>query len=241
MAFRKIQGSTPDSPQSAGNFISRSAEAIRARGKGVSQYRAEYQALIQWAGLRNALLPFDYTNRYKVIGSGAEHRVYYDESRSLAIKATHTNRFGYSTLQEGKGASPLEYLSRLRFQNLIFGDDIKIVGVSHEDGQLELVTSQPWITADRKNPTPTKIETDEYFAAFGFASISDDPTLAIYYGERFDLVVADAHNQNILRDKDGNLSVIDVVIGAPGRQLNKLIEKHLPWVIALRTSLPPTP
>lgn len=50
----------------------------------------------------------------------AEHVVYYDDARALAIKATHANRFGHSAYAEGVPATPLEYLRRLGWHNAHF-------------------------------------------------------------------------------------------------------------------------
>jgi hypothetical protein len=38
----------------------------------------------------------------------------------------------------------------------------------------------------------------------------------VFYHLGFNLIVADAHDTNILRDFNGNLAAIDVVIGTPG-------------------------
>src|SRR5215207_2818505 len=134
-----------NTPRAAARFLRGSAASIRARDPRVSQYRAEYQALIEWARDSHRLLPFSYIERFAFIGDGAEHRVYKDGTEGCAIKSTHPNKFGYSTYDEERWATPSEYLTRLGWQNLLFGDDLRIVGVAYEDGQMEVVTSQPWI------------------------------------------------------------------------------------------------
>ena len=147
-----------NTPRAAARFLRGSAASIRARDPGVSQYRAEYQALIDWARESQRLLPFSYIERFAFIGDGAEHRVYKDGTEGCAIKSTHPNKLGYSTYDEGRWATPSEYLTRLGWQNLLFGDDLRIVGVAYEDGQMEVVTSQPWIDVHPIRPNPSKEE-----------------------------------------------------------------------------------
>lgn len=145
----------------------------------------------------------------------------------FAIKATLPNKFGHSTLHEGRSASPLEYLKRLGWQNLIFGDDIRIVGVAYEDGQLELVTSQPWINANEFRPNPTQDEIDQYMERFLFRSTSHDLDTPLYYSKAYGLIAGDAHDRNIIRDVDGHLSAIDLVIGPPSDEMKKQMDAFL--------------
>jgi Serine/Threonine/Tyrosine Kinase found in polyvalent proteins len=215
-----------DSPKSTAGFVRRSAQAIRASSKGVSQYRSEYLALIRWAQRFGRLLPFDYIEQFSFIGDGAEHRVYKDDTGSkLAIKATHTNKFGYSTIQDGCWASPVEYLKRLSWQNFLFGDDLRIVGIAYEDDQMEIVTSQPWISVHEIRPNPFQEEIDVYMGKFGLVSSSLDLDTPLYYSETYRIVVADAHDRNILRDFNGDLAAIDLVIGPPGEKLRERIDE----------------
>jgi len=116
MAQKGSAGATEDSPKSAARFVRQGARAILASGKGISQYRAEYRALIDWADVHLRRLPFKYIEKFAFVGDGAERRVYKDdgELRRFAIKATHPNKFGYSTTSEGCWASPQEYLNLIR-------------------------------------------------------------------------------------------------------------------------------
>ena len=117
-------------------YVRRSAQAIRARGERVgepvNQWVSERLALCEWAALNAKRLPFSYIEQFKPVGSGAEHRVYHDQKNGLAIKATHTNRFGHSTYGEGFQAFPSEYLRRLAWNNLLFGDAFSIIGVAFD-------------------------------------------------------------------------------------------------------------
>lgn len=116
---------------------------------------------------------------------------------------------------------------RLEWQNHIFGDDIRLVGVAYEDDQMELVHSQPWINVHEIRPNPFKEEIDEYMGRFGFVSSSLNLDTPLYYSRVHGLVAGDAHDRNILRDSEGNLAAIDLVIGPPGPSILAHIEEFL--------------
>lgn len=162
------------------------------------------------------MLPFSHVEQFAYFGDGAEHRVYYDAVRGLAIKSTHPNRFGYSARAEAEWATPVEYLKRLAWQNRIFGDECRVIGVAHEEDQLEIVTSQPWINSDPRRPRPDQHELDAYFGGFGFVPVLLNPDAPLYFNVTLGLLVADAHNRNVLRTDTGELAAIDLVIGIPG-------------------------
>jgi hypothetical protein len=219
MDEKESRSAAEDSPQSAARFVRRGAQAIRARSAGISQYRAERLALIDWAARRGPLLEFGYIEQYQYV-EGAEHRVYRDDSQgNLAFKATIQNRFGYSTQREDLGASPLDYLRRLSAQNWIFGDDIRLVGVFRSDEHIEIVTSQPWISVHPLRPNPSQDEIDVYMGEFGFQSMSFNLDTPLYFNRFLNLVAADAHDRNVLRDSEGNLVAIDLVIGRPSPRM----------------------
>lgn len=144
----------------------------------------------------------------------------------MAVKATLPNKFGYSTLCEG-WASPLEYLKRLGWQNLIFGDEIRLLGVAYEEDQMEVIHSQPWISVHPIRPNPFQAEIDVYLGSFGFVSTSLNLDTPIYYSAAHGLVALDAHDRNILRDHNGDLAAIDLIIGPPGVQLRQRIDEFL--------------
>ena len=61
-----------------------------------SARRSERLALVEWARERRRILGTQFIEQFRRVAEGAEHVVYYDESRGLAMKATHPNRFGHS-------------------------------------------------------------------------------------------------------------------------------------------------
>ena len=224
MAEKSPRKAAENAPRAAANFVRRSAAAIRAGAEGIGQRRAEYLALIDWSRRFGRILEFRFIEQFDFVGDGAGHRVYKKTvPDSLAIKATHPNKFGYSTASEG-WATPLEYLKRLAWQNLIFCDDIRIIGVAYEEEQMEVVTSQPWISANPIRPNPTKAEIDTYMGDFGFVSTSFDLDTPLYFNPELGLIAADAHDRNIIRDTNGDLAAIDLVLGPPGKEMASRIE-----------------
>jgi hypothetical protein len=134
---------------------------------------------------------------------------------NAAVKLTRAGSYGHSLIEEGRSALPSEYFLRLHYQNELFGDCIRLVGALGGETSLRIITSQPWIAAHPAHPTPTEEEIDDYFEDLGFLP-NRSVNVAAYYHAELDLVVLDAHTQNILRDENGKLVPIDLVIGHPG-------------------------
>lgn len=229
MAQKRSERPASNAPGSAASYVRRSASAIRASaariGKRITPRRAEFLALSQWAKVNNAVLSFEFIEQFKYVGSGAEHRVYHDERDNVAIKATQANRFGHSLAAAGASALPSEYLRRLALCNLIFGDQFKILGVALDpEEQVEIVCSQPWIEPHPIRPTPFNTEINSYFGRFQFYRLPSLPDSPMFYNSQMDLLVADAHDTNILRDPEGKFAAIDVVIGVPGPALRQELQ-----------------
>jgi hypothetical protein len=119
-----------DSPQSAARYVRRGSEAMQAIGICHGIRQSQIRALIKWARTRNGILESNFIERFRLVAEGAEHVVYHDEEHGLAIKATHSNRFGHSARNEWLQATPLEYLQRLAWHNILFGDDIRVLGIA---------------------------------------------------------------------------------------------------------------
>lgn len=229
MAHTGSGGTAADALKSAAIDIRRDAGTVRESrallGERLSPHRSEYCALIRWAEQHRKLLSFSYIEQYKYVSAGAEHRVYSDSVNNLAIKATLPNKFGHSVYGPGCTATPVEYFERLAWQNAIFGDGIRVIGVSYEEDQLEIVTSQPWIKAHSIRPIPFPEEIDAYLLRFGFHRVPFAVDAPLFYSAELGLVVADAHDQNILRDQEGKFAAIDVVVGYPGPELLREITR----------------
>jgi len=235
MAKNTVPQAATDSPWPAARYVRRSAEAIRSRdariGRATGVLDSERIALCEWAVKNSRRLPFDFIEQFTYIGSGAEHRVYYDRNLNVAIKGTRTNAFGHSVYAEWRQATPGEYLRRLAWCNLLFGDDFRIIGVAYDDElQIEIVCSQPWIEAHPKRSVPFANEIEKYFRDFGFLRVAIyGPDAPLFYNRELNLLVADAHDTNILRDVNGNLAAIDIAIGRPGSDLLKKIFNQFGW------------
>jgi len=154
------------------------------------------------------------------VSSGAEHVVFFDEAGRQAVKLTHPGEFGHSTYGPGVKALPTEYFERLNYQNSLFGDEIRIHGIIDDgEGHLQVVTTQPWISSNEEHPNPTDEEIKEFMKEQYFEPVLLNPDAPLFFSRELRLIVADAHDQNVLRDLDGNLVPIDVVIGIPGPSL----------------------
>ena len=228
MAQERSASSASDAPRAAANYVRRSAEAIRAReqavGKPISLMRAERAALCRWAEVNGKKIPFDFVEQFKAIGSGAEHRVYHDQRSGLAIKATRTNSFGHSVFAWDVIATPSEYLRRLAWSNLVLGDEFRVLGVAFDEEQIEIVSAHKWIEGHENRPVPTEDEIAEYFQRFGFARCGSNPDAPLFYNLGLGLLLADAHDTNVIRNVDGDCVAIDVVIGYPGPRMRSELQ-----------------
>jgi Serine/Threonine/Tyrosine Kinase found in polyvalent proteins len=215
-----------DSPESAARYVRRSASPVRPGSKGNRKRLSQREALIGWAQRHNRVLDAGYLSAFPYFGDGAEHRVHHDPANALAIKATHPGSFGYSAYGEGKRATPLEYLERLCYANLLFGDEIRVLGVCVPQQVIQIITSQPWIPISASLPTATEEEIDTYFTNLQFCRVEINPDVPIYFNRDTELIVADAHPGNVLR-YENRLFPIDVVIGKPGPEVLKNILERL--------------
>jgi hypothetical protein len=227
MAKNTGRGASSDAPASAAHFVRRGAEAIQSRDAHTPRRRAEYLALIEWARCGGRLIESNFLERFAYKGSGAEHRVYYDVVENGAIKVTHPNGFGHSAFGPGYQATPVEYLKRLGWCNRLLGDSFRVLGVIYDGEQLQVVSAQPWISAHEIRPHPESSEIDDYFKHFGFVRASENPDVPLYCTPDVGLLVADAHDHNVIRDREGKLAAIDVVIGSPGPELKRNIKALL--------------
>lgn len=188
--------------------------------------RAERIALVRWARHHGRILDSSLVEQFRHVSSGAEHAVFHDQCNALAVKTTHPNRFGHSTREEGAAATPLEYIRRLAWHNALFGDDIRLLGVILFENNIQIVTSQPWIVADERHFTTIE-EIDGYFERLKFTHVELVPDVPLYFNDELCVVIADAHQQNVLTTEDGHLVPIDVVVGIPGERLLEQLRKAL--------------
>ncbi|MEO8616131.1 MAG: hypothetical protein ABI600_13385 [Luteolibacter sp.] len=82
------------------------------------------------------------------IKGGEEHRTFRGES--IYHKATYPGLYGFTVIPVNgqptlTHALPGEYLERLLLSNHIFGDDIRLLGITREAGGLVILITQPTI------------------------------------------------------------------------------------------------
>jgi len=201
---------------------------VRKRCPTLGLLATELLALAEWVEAGNRLLSSSCLDGLRRVSSGAEHVVFFDEAGHQAVKLTHPGEFGHSPYGPGIKAVPTEYFERLHYQNNIFGDDIRIHGVLNDgEGHIQVVTSQPWISANADRPNPTTEEIEAFLKEHSFECALLNPDAPLFYSRALGLIVADAHDQNVLRDIEGNLVPIDVVIGIPGPSL---LQEIVQWI-----------
>lgn len=219
MDSKKSRGNSESPLQSALDFLRESLGAVPPSGRSRRwSFQREVALVAEWATRFSYCLSEDFLQQFKPVSSGAEHEVFFDQLSQCAIKVTRGGRFGHSLIGEGQSALPSEYLQRLIHHNQIFGDNIIFLGLIITEGNVRLITSQPWIAEGGALADITEDNVVEYFESLGFqkSSVAD---VAAFYNKELDLMVLDANLKNILRDSTGKLFPIDVVVGKPGSDL----------------------
>ena len=219
MDSEKSRGNSESPLQSALDFLRESIGTVPPGGRSRRwSFQREVALVAEWATRFGYCLSEDFLQQFKPVSSGAEHEVFFDQFSQCAIKVTRDGRFGHSLIGEGQSALPSEYLQRLIHHNQIFGDNILLQGILATEGNVRIVTSQPWIAENGALADITEADVVEYFESLGFqkSSVAD---VAAFYNKELDLMVLDANLKNILRDFTGKLFPIDVVVGKPGSEI----------------------
>jgi hypothetical protein len=121
-------------------------------------------------------------------------------------------------------ATAREYISRLILQNSYFGDDIRLVALLNCDEGLRVFTSQPHIAGE---PAAYE-EIQEWFCRLRFCRLEIDGCVAWFHAAE-NLLVADAHEGNVIRTASGELVPIDLnVIQPTGRLLEWALAASAP-------------
>lgn len=175
----------------------------------------QWGSLLQWAEEASRILPISFAPPARE--GGREHDVRLEESTGRWIKFTKpgatgcTVSWGDSGAPFMHGASPLEYLQRLAWQNQVFGDDIRLIGLwQAQVHRWSVVTSQPGLQGDR----PTLDQLEAAFRSSGFAllpwrGIGYEGSLA-FRGGGFD--VWDVHPANVFLSTEGLPLPVDVIV-----------------------------
>jgi len=112
--------------------------------------------------------------------------------------------FGFAYHNDSPGATPSEYLDRLRTHNRIFDDDVRLIGVIRTARGPSIVTSQPLIVG--RDATPGEI--DAYMQSRGFEKLGE----GAFYHAGEGLLVHDLHPRNVKTDQSGLVHPIDPII-----------------------------
>lgn len=101
---------------------------------------------------------------------------------------------------------------------MLLGDEFRILGIAFDEEQIEIVSAHRWIEANEDRSVPTEEEIAQYLNRFGFSRLTD-PDIPLFYHAGLKLLLADAHDSNVIRNLDGDCVAIDVVIGQPGPRI----------------------
>ena len=211
------------SPRPAGTAQARDREILRGR---------QERDLLAWAREGRGLIdPAAYLPRIE--DRGEEHRVWLDTASQRYFKATHPGRFGFSVvaLPDGSleltGATPLEYFERLLLQNSLFGDRIRLEGIAVEGGQTVVVSSQPNIEGDAVSDADMNaFMTKLWFTPLRGLSLGRPGALA-FYRDLDEVAAFDAHAGNFVKDGNGVVLPIDLVLLRADDAMQKAFAPYL--------------
>jgi hypothetical protein len=187
--------------ESAARYVARGADSSSASDGGGTAFAVAFRAFCEW-GVENNLIrlrdEFNFLAR-KPDAFGQEHEVWFDEPSNRWFKATYENRFGLAWGRDGS-ATALGYLQRMILQNAYFGDDVHLLGLANCDGKLRTIISQPHIAG----VSATHDEIQNWFTELGFVRRLAGQRIAWYLPEE-NLLVADAHEGNVIKTAEGVL------------------------------------
>lgn len=156
-----------------------------------------------------------------------------DEKSQRYFKATHAGRFGFSVVPlpdgtvELTGATPLEYVERLLLANELFNDDIRLEGIAIEKKKTVVVTTQAAIRGAAVNAEEmTTFMEKLWFAPLRGLSLGRLGALA-FYRDLDEVAAFDAHPGNFVKDDDGIVLPIDLVLVRAEAELQNALAKHL--------------
>ena len=187
-------------------------------GRKVFRGRQE-RDLFDWAEKSGHLIPRPDFASLHTFG-GEEHRVWESADRARHFKATRPGRCGFFVicgeetgfLPDLTGALPLEYLERLLLQNQIFGDRMTLEGVTRENGELVIVSSQPTILGDGLDREEIiAFMSKLWFQPLRGLSLGRPGALA-FYRDLDEIAAFDAHPGNFVKDENGIVLPIDLVL-----------------------------
>jgi hypothetical protein len=161
--------------------------------------------------------------------TGGEHFVEVREAAGLVFKATKPGKFGFGAgkemiLSKSRGkppritveltdATPDEYLARLAWQNELFGDAIRVLGMAKYPNGVSILPVQPFVWGERTEQNLI----DEWFQSKGWRTLPEKE--GSFYSADHDLLILDAFPRNVLTQPDGTIFPFDVVIVRPDEDI----------------------
>jgi hypothetical protein len=222
---QQVQGDDRHSGQSALESAARHLAGGTGPGRSYDasrqEFSASFRAPVEWGqstGRIRLESDFAFFDR-PPDGFGDEHEAWFDEPANRWFKATYRDRFGLAWGRNGS-ATPGQYLTRLLLQNRYFSDDIELVTLLNSSGHLRVLTSQRHIAGE----PATAQEIQAWFLAMGFKRLESAGRVA-WYESGENLLVADAHEGNVIKTASGVLVPIDLNLVQPSGDLHK-------WVLA---------
>jgi len=196
--------------------------------------RRQERDLLAWARESGRLIaPADFPADLRA--GGEEHRIATPPNFSHYWKLTHPGRCGFTVVcgeetgfeAELTNALPLEYLQRLLLQNTLFNDAIRLEGVSLERDQLVIVTSQPAILGE----PILQAEMLAFMQKLRFQPLAGlslgRPGALSFYRDLDEVAAFDAHPGNFVKDDNGVVLPIDLILVRADEPLQKALQAHL--------------
>lgn len=161
----------------------------------------QQKKLISWARKTDNIIvePNDYfEEEYGESQSGSETTVWIanDNGRNVAIKSISLNHY----------ATPEKLFDRILIHNTAFPSTaMKVLKVGVSDNGMSIIVKQPWIESGETIANPKEIE--DYMLSQGFVHTKGQGVNAEYSKDNY--VVTDIRPENVIKQPDGTLAVID--------------------------------
>jgi hypothetical protein len=203
-----------------------SAEGIEGERENKAEALRQKAALKDWAvknGMAIDSLPSRFDVRSDENQGLGEHDAWHDEKTGRWIKSTNrTGEFmgqypslksdGSIAIEEG---SPAQYLQRIKDQNELFGDDIRLHAVVIDGNNVKVVTSQP----DVSGANVSQPEIDSAMSGSGFDRIGDGR----YYRKSDNTAVFDLNPSNAVKN-NGVVIPYDAIVTHPDEAMKEAIK-----------------
>jgi hypothetical protein len=158
---------------------------------------------------------------------GEEHRLWLASEGDRYFKATFPGKYAFTVIADGAGlpdlaeGTPLEYLERLLLQNSVFGDAVYLEGVAQEPNGNVIVSSQPHIAGE-------EVTREEILAFMSRLWFKPLPNLHLgrsgslaFYRDLDEVALFDAHPGNFVKDQEGVVLPIDLILVRAGEDLQR--------------------